>query len=165
MTTLITGVTGQVGSRFARRVLDRNEPVRLLVRREEQAAPWRDRGGSCGWLSCTARAIPTWPTRCAGPGAGRRTSGCSWRTTPTRARRLSLALRADGVDGRIYNCADDAPVTAWDLHELAGQPMPPGNGQLDDPWFGIVSTRRIRTELGFRPLYPTVWTARDAGAL
>jgi hypothetical protein len=43
--------------------------------------------------------------------------------------------------------------------------MPPGNGQLDDPWFGIVSTRRIRTELGFRPLYPTVWTARDAGAL
>jgi hypothetical protein len=36
---------------------------------------------------------------------------------------------------------------------------------LDDPWFGIVDTNRIRTELGFRPVYPTVLAASDAGAL
>jgi hypothetical protein len=34
-----------------------------------------------------------------------------------------------------------------------------------DPWFGITSNQRIRRELGFRPIYPSVWTARDAGAL
>jgi nucleoside-diphosphate-sugar epimerase len=78
---------------------------------------------------------------------------------------LWLALHAEGVDGRIYNCADDAPVTAWDLHALAGKRMPAGNDDLDDPWFGVVATERIRTELGFRPIYPTVWSARDAGAL
>jgi hypothetical protein len=35
---------------------------------------------------------------------------------------------------------------------------------LDDPWAGIVSTARIRTELGFRPTYPTLYAADAAGA-
>jgi nucleoside-diphosphate-sugar epimerase len=78
---------------------------------------------------------------------------------------LWLALHAEGVDGRTYNCADDAPVTAWDLHVLAGERMAAGNEPVDDPWFGIVSSERIRTQLGFRPIFPTVWAARDAGAL
>jgi hypothetical protein len=46
--------------------------------------------------------------------------------------------------------------------------MAPGPSPVegpDDPWFGIVSTERIRAELGFRPVYPTVYAARDAGAL
>ncbi|MGW3816690.1 epimerase [Streptomyces sp. NPDC005046] len=34
-----------------------------------------------------------------------------------------------------------------------------------DPWSDIVSTDRIRHDLGFRPVYPSLWTARDAGAL
>jgi hypothetical protein len=34
-----------------------------------------------------------------------------------------------------------------------------------DPWHGIVDTTRIRLELGFRPYHPSVWSARDAGAL
>jgi hypothetical protein len=33
---------------------------------------------------------------------------------------------------------------------------------LDDPWDGIVEIRR---ELGFRPVHPTVYAARAAGAL
>jgi nucleoside-diphosphate-sugar epimerase len=80
---------------------------------------------------------------------------------------LLLALRAGGVDGRIYNAADDAPVTAVELHALNRQPVPAGAADrpLADPWAGIVDPGRIRTELGFRPIYPTVWTARDAGAL
>src|SRR5262245_27248881 len=44
MTTLITGVSGQVGSRFARRVRDRHEPIRVLVRTESQAAGWWNAG-------------------------------------------------------------------------------------------------------------------------
>src|SRR5258705_3511068 len=35
---------------------------------------------------------------------------------------------------------------------------------VEDPWEGVVSTLRIRDELGFRPIYPSVSTARDAGA-
>jgi hypothetical protein len=36
---------------------------------------------------------------------------------------------------------------------------------LDDPWSGIVDTTAARRELGWRPTYPSVYTARDAGAL
>ncbi|MBM9509718.1 NAD-dependent epimerase/dehydratase family protein [Actinacidiphila acididurans] len=76
-------------------------------------------------------------------------------------------LLADGIAGRIYNIADDAPATAVELHQLAGVEPPadaPGR-PLPDPWEGIASTLRLRDELGFRPLYPSVWTARDAGVL
>jgi nucleoside-diphosphate-sugar epimerase len=52
------------------------------------------------------------------------------------ARGLRLVLAADGADGRIFNLADDAALTV-----------------------------RIRTELGFRPLYPTVHSAHAAGAV
>lgn len=34
-----------------------------------------------------------------------------------------------------------------------------------DPWDGIVDTARIRRELGYRPVFPTLWTAAAAGAL
>ncbi|MFC5665143.1 NAD-dependent epimerase/dehydratase family protein [Kitasatospora misakiensis] len=93
------------------------------------------------------------------------------------ARALWAAAVTPGVAGRSYNVADDAPVTAWDLHELNGAPRPaawtaaPGAAPSADPagaanpWEGQVSTAAIRRELGWRPLYPSVWTARDAGAL
>jgi nucleoside-diphosphate-sugar epimerase len=80
---------------------------------------------------------------------------------------IERALRADGVDGGIYNVADDAPVTALELLRLAGEPVAPdaATRPLDDPWDGIVDTTRIRRDLGFRPIHPTVYTAADAGAL
>ncbi|MFI7118826.1 NAD-dependent epimerase/dehydratase family protein [Amycolatopsis sp. NPDC049868] len=76
-------------------------------------------------------------------------------------------LRADGLDGRTYNVADDAPLTALELFALNGEPMPEGaeSRTLDDPWEGIVDTARLRRDLGFRPLYPTVYSAKDGGAL
>jgi len=80
------------------------------------------------------------------------------------ARGLRLALEAGGADGRIYNLADDAALTAWELCALTGQPAPAGMGEVD-PWEGIVDTRRIREELGFRPTYPTVYAAHAAEAM
>jgi nucleoside-diphosphate-sugar epimerase len=76
-------------------------------------------------------------------------------------------LRADGLDGRAYNVADDAPLTALELFALNGEPMPGDarNRPLDDPWEGIVDTSRLRRDLGFRPLYPTVYSAADRDAL
>lgn len=83
------------------------------------------------------------------------------------AQGLLRLLYAPGADGRVYNIADDAPVTTVELHQLNGLEVPEDlhDRPDDDPWHGIVSTRRIRRELGFRPLYPSVWTAADVGAL
>jgi nucleoside-diphosphate-sugar epimerase len=83
------------------------------------------------------------------------------------AQGLLRVLYAAGAAGRVYNVADDAPVTAVELHWLNGVDVPAGMADRTpaDPWEGVVSTLRIRDELGFRPLHPSVWTARDAGAL
>ncbi|GAA4227410.1 nucleoside-diphosphate-sugar epimerase [Streptosporangium album] len=83
------------------------------------------------------------------------------------AQALVRLISARGVDGETFNVADDAPVTALELCDLNGEPIPAeaASRALDDPWEGIVDPSKIRRELGFRPLYPTVYTARDAGAL
>lgn len=77
------------------------------------------------------------------------------------------ALRADGLSGGTFNVADDAPVTTVEVLELNGEPMPAdaASRELDDPWEGIVDTKRARAELGVRPIYPSIYVARDAGAL
>lgn len=76
------------------------------------------------------------------------------------------ALHTDGVDGRAFNVADDAPVTAAELHRLYGRcaDKEAADRPLDDPWAGIVDTTAIRADLGFRPVFPTIYTAWDAGA-
>ncbi|MGW3910146.1 NAD-dependent epimerase/dehydratase family protein [Streptomyces sp. NPDC005070] len=84
------------------------------------------------------------------------------------AQGLLRLLQAPGVGGTpVYNIADDAPVTTVDLHRINGVEVPPALYERTDPdpWNGIVSTDRIRHDLGFRPVYPSLWTARDAGAL
>ncbi|MFF4251934.1 NAD-dependent epimerase/dehydratase family protein [Streptomyces sp. NPDC001663] len=83
------------------------------------------------------------------------------------AQGLLRILHAPGIAGRIYNIADDAPVTAVELHQLNGAEVPAElQDRTDpDPWLVIMSTERIRRELGYRPLYPSVYAARDAGAL
>jgi dihydroflavonol-4-reductase len=52
-----------------------------------------------------------------------------------------------------------------ELHTLNGVPFPDRPEGEADLWHAIVDTTRIRRELGFRPWYPSVWSARDAGAL
>lgn len=83
------------------------------------------------------------------------------------AQGLLRLLRTPGIGGRVYNIADDAPVTAVELHWLNGLEPPADMAEraLPDPWGGVMSTVRVRDELGFRPQYPSVWTARDAGVL
>jgi len=81
------------------------------------------------------------------------------------AQAVGRVLQAPGIDGRIYHAADEAPVTAVELHALNGVPFPDRPAGGTDLWHAIVDTTRIRSELGFRPWYPSVWSARDAGAL
>ncbi|MFE4216732.1 NAD-dependent epimerase/dehydratase family protein [Streptomyces sp. NPDC056844] len=82
------------------------------------------------------------------------------------AQGLRRLLYAPGAQG-VYNIADDAPVTMVDLFQFHGLPVPQEALDLDvpDPWHGVMSTTRIRHELGYRPLIPSVWTAREAGVL
>lgn len=103
-----------------------------------------------------------------------------WARNWAPAQRLQTGHHADVAQGLlrllyapsvgalpVYNIADDAPVTALELHRLNGVEVPADmHTRTDpDPWFGIMSTERIKRELGYRPLYPSVWAARDAGAL
>ncbi|MEV5610208.1 NAD-dependent epimerase/dehydratase family protein [Streptomyces sp. NPDC052225] len=82
------------------------------------------------------------------------------------AQGLRRLLYAEGASG-VYNIADDAPVTTVDLFQLNGMAVPAQvYDKVDpDPWCGVVSTSRIRHELGYRPVYPSVWSAKDAGVL
>ncbi|GAB3894406.1 NAD(P)-dependent oxidoreductase [Kibdelosporangium lantanae] len=82
------------------------------------------------------------------------------------AQGLRRLLYAPGAHG-VYNIADDAPVTMVDLFQFHGLPVPQEAYDKDaqDPWHSVMSTTRIRRELGYRPLVPSVWTARDAGML
>jgi len=83
------------------------------------------------------------------------------------AQALMRLLYAPGIAGRIYNVGDDAPVTTVELYRLNGMEVPDElyDNTDPDPWHTIVDTRRIRRELGFRPIHPSVYTAREAGAL
>ncbi|WP_328440711.1 NAD(P)-dependent oxidoreductase [Streptomyces sp. NBC_00444] len=83
------------------------------------------------------------------------------------AQGLLRILYAPGIAGRVYNIADDAVVTAVELHQLNGVEVPEElYARTDpDPWLVIMSTERIRRELGYRPLFPSVYAAREAGAL
>ncbi|HEU5332992.1 MAG TPA: NAD-dependent epimerase/dehydratase family protein [Actinocrinis sp.] len=84
------------------------------------------------------------------------------------AQTVAHVISRAGLEGRVYNLADDAPMTAWDLHALYGRRMDLSDAAdrtVSDPWSGAADTARIRAELGFRPLFPTAWSARAAGAL
>lgn len=114
-----------------------------------------------------------------GEGDGHLAQSLRWARHWPAHRRLSLVhhadvahgllrlLRAPGLAGRKYHLVDDAPVSAVDLLQINGEPIPEGMAERDlsDPWEGLVSHARIRRELGWRPLYPSLWTAWDAGAL
>jgi len=53
----------------------------------------------------------------------------------------------------------------WSCRPSTGVPFPDRPEGEADPWHAIVDTTRIRRELGYRPWYPSVWSARDVGAL
>ncbi|WP_240418915.1 NAD-dependent epimerase/dehydratase family protein [Paenibacillus periandrae] len=82
------------------------------------------------------------------------------------AQALLLAAYTPGINGRIYNVADDAPISVAELALLHHSEIPSNALQQDyDPWDMIVDTTRIREELNYRPIYPSFYSARDAGAI
>lgn len=76
---------------------------------------------------------------------------------------VRLALTG-AADGRIVNLTDDAPVTVWEMAELAGDPVEPSAAPLEHPWAGRMDGSLAR-QLGFRPTVPTIRAAAAEGIL
>jgi len=84
------------------------------------------------------------------------------------AQGVNLMLNLDGLDGEIFNIADDAPVTLYELADSFGrvaESFPEKEGPLNDPFEGIMEIEKIRKIAGYRPLIPSYYVARDLGLL
>ena len=84
------------------------------------------------------------------------------------AQGLLLLLQTDGLDGEIFNIADDAPVSLYELVDSFGRAadtFDPEEGPLNDPFEGIMDISKLRKLTGFRPLVPSYYVARDLDIL
>ena len=83
------------------------------------------------------------------------------------AQGLVLLLQQDNLNGEIFNIVDDAPITLYELADSVGKATEifGGNeGPLADPFEGIVDNAKLR-RIGFRPLVPSYYVARDLDVL
>lgn len=83
------------------------------------------------------------------------------------AQGLFLLLQQDGINGQIFNIVDDAPITLYELAESVGKAkaiFDHAEGPLNDPFEGIINSQKIR-KIGFRPLVPSFFVARDLDIL
>lgn len=80
---------------------------------------------------------------------------------------VSRAIAAPGTAERVFNIADDCPVTAYELMTVLGAPVAAdaATRTLHAPWESIVDTTLARTTLGFHPAFPTIYQAIAANAL
>jgi len=81
---------------------------------------------------------------------------------------LTLLLHTDGLNGEIFNVADDAPISLYELADsfgLAGDTFDPAEGPLAKPFEGIMDISKLRNSTGFRPLVPGYYMARDLDIL
>lgn len=84
------------------------------------------------------------------------------------AQALILLLHTDGLNGEIFNVADDAPVSLYELADslgLAADTFDPAEGPLMNPFDGIMDISNLRNKTGFRPLVPSYYAARDLDIL
>ncbi len=84
------------------------------------------------------------------------------------AQAINLLLQSDHLNGQIFNLADDAPISLYELAASVGQAetaFDPNEGPLDDPFKGIMDTKKIINMTGFRPLVPCYYTALEMDIL
>ncbi len=83
------------------------------------------------------------------------------------AQAVMLTLDKQQAAGQVFNVADDVPVPIAEVWRRNGLTAPQGEQAADvaDPWEGIVDTSKIKRELGFCPLFPSLDEAERGGAL
>lgn len=81
---------------------------------------------------------------------------------------LTLLLHTDGLNGEIFNVADDAPISLYELADsfgMAADTFDTAEGPLAKPFEGILDISKLKNRTGFRPLVPSYYTARDLNIL
>lgn len=84
------------------------------------------------------------------------------------AQALTVLLHTDGLNGEIFNLADDAPISLYELADsfgLASDTFDPAEGPLANPFEGIMDISKLRSRTSFRPLVPSYYVARDLDIL
>lgn len=84
------------------------------------------------------------------------------------AQGLLLLLNTEGLGGEIFNVADDAPITMYELADSCGKAAEIFDfaaTPLNDPFAGIMDVSKLRSKTGFRPLVPSYYVARDLDIL
>jgi nucleoside-diphosphate-sugar epimerase len=84
------------------------------------------------------------------------------------AQALNLLLTTEGLNGEIFNLADDAPISLYELADSVGNAAKTFNeehGPLNDPFQGIQDISKLRRKTGFRPLVPSYHVAADLDLL
>jgi nucleoside-diphosphate-sugar epimerase len=84
------------------------------------------------------------------------------------AQALTILLHTDGLNGEIFNLADDAPISLYELVDsfgLAADTFDPTEGPLAKPFEGIMDISKLRNKTSFRPLVPSYYVARDLDIL
>ncbi len=84
------------------------------------------------------------------------------------AQGLMLLLQLDGLNGQIFNIADDAPITLYELAESVGKVGDVFDNAptvLNDPFEGTMDSTKLRRWTGFRPLVPSFYVASDLDIL
>jgi nucleoside-diphosphate-sugar epimerase len=83
------------------------------------------------------------------------------------AQALIMLLERDGLNGEIFNIADDAPITLYELADSVGKAVDAFEAMeapLADPFEGITDISKLR-KIGFRLLVPSYYVARDLDIL
>lgn len=84
------------------------------------------------------------------------------------AQALFLLLRTSGLNGEIFNLADDAPVSLYELVDsfgLVADTFESPEEPLVNPFEGVMDISKLRNRTGFRPLVPSYYVARDLDIL
>ena len=83
------------------------------------------------------------------------------------AQAIMLSLNKPQAGGQIYNVADDLPIPISEVRQRNGVVISDVNevDVVDDPWEGIVDTAKIKNELDFDPIYPSLREAVRMKAL
>ncbi|KAA5535132.1 NAD(P)-dependent oxidoreductase [Taibaiella lutea] len=84
------------------------------------------------------------------------------------AQALLLLLNTHGLNGEIFNVADDAPITLYEMADSVGkaaETFDKEEAALADPFEGVQDISKLRKLTGFRPLVPSYYVARDLDIL
>ncbi|OOQ60434.1 NAD-dependent epimerase/dehydratase family protein [Mucilaginibacter pedocola] len=77
----------------------------------------------------------------------------------------AVAMALEGkLDGRIVNIADEAPLTLYEILQLAGETMPATSEPLADPWY-LHADASLARSLGFKASVRTIHQAKEEGML